>query len=84
MAANREASLHVWQRIIRDTVITILGAFMLVWQTVFATTPNALVIGAGLVLLGLPPAFRVDQAIRGRTQNLDEREGFEDKWSHLP
>lgn len=55
-----------WQRIIRDTVITILGTFMLVWQTVFVLTPQPLLVGAGLFLLGVPPALRLDDLIRKR------------------
>lgn len=51
------------QRTVRDFAAVAVGVFMLVWQTVFTTTPNPLLIGAGLVLLGLPPALRVDQFI---------------------
>lgn len=47
---------------------------MLVWQTVFAVTPNALIIGAGLVALGLPPALRIDEKIRQRIQGETEEE----------
>lgn len=36
---------------------------MLVWQTVFAVTPNALLVGAGLVALGLPPALRLEDKL---------------------
>lgn len=52
------SALRAWQRIFRDFTCVVVGAFMLVWQTVFAATPNALIVGAGLVALGLPPAFR--------------------------
>jgi hypothetical protein len=49
-----------WQAIFRDTVITVLAAFMLIYETVVAKDPNAYVIGAGLTLLGIPPALRLD------------------------
>ena len=53
-------ALRQWQAIFRDTVITVLAAFMLVFETVFADSPNAYIIGAGLTLLGIPPALRLD------------------------
>lgn len=49
-----------WLRIFRDSLIVIVGAFMLVFETVFAQNPNAYLIGAGLAALGLPPALRLD------------------------
>lgn len=49
-----------WQAIFRDVVITILAAFMLVFETVFAAVPNAYIIGAGITLLGVPAALRLD------------------------
>lgn len=52
--------VRAWQSIFRDIVITVLAAFMLVFETVFAVDPNVYVIGAGLTLLGLPPALRLD------------------------
>jgi len=58
--------VSAWERIIRDAVVVVVGAFMLLYETVFVTTPNALIIGAGLLALGLPPALRVDEIIRNR------------------
>jgi hypothetical protein len=55
-----------WMRIIRDTIIVIVGTFMLVYETVFAPGPNAYIIGAGLVARGLPPALRLDLRSSGR------------------
>lgn len=55
-----------WQRIGRDTVITLLGAFMLIWQTAFALTPSPLIVGAGLTLLVGPSALRLDQITQRR------------------
>lgn len=55
-----------WQRIGRDITITVVAAFMLIFETVFRTEPNAYVLGAGLAMLGVPPALRLDQARRSR------------------
>lgn len=62
-------ALKAWQSIFRDVVITILASFMLVFETVFAHEPNAYIIGAGLTLLGIPPALRLD---RTRRRNADD------------
>jgi hypothetical protein len=55
-----------WMRIVRDTTIVVVGTFMLIFETVFVASPNAYVIGAGLVALGLPPALRLDLRSSGR------------------
>jgi len=52
--------LRQWQSIFRDLVVVVLAAFMLVYETVVAGTPNAYIIGAGLTLLGIPAAVRAD------------------------
>lgn len=41
---------------------------MLVYEVAFQVRPNAIVIGAGLSLLGLPPIFRLDEWL-GRGAN---------------
>jgi hypothetical protein len=58
--------MREWQWIFRDTVITTLAAFMLIFETVFAASPNVYIIGAGLTLLGIPPALRLDSWRRRR------------------
>lgn len=55
-------AIRSWQRILRDTVIVGIGAFMLVYETVAARVPDPYVIGAGLVALGVPPALRYDES----------------------
>lgn len=60
---------RAWVRIFRDLAIVILGTFMLVFETAFADSPNPLIVGAGLVALGLPPALRLDEAVRARNGN---------------
>lgn len=57
-------AIRAWQRILRDLVIVVVGAFMLVYETVGAKEPNPYVIGAGLVALGVPPALRYDERRR--------------------
>lgn len=52
---------RAWQRIFRDFVIVLIGAFILVFETVVAKVPNPYLIGAGLAAFGLPPAFRLDR-----------------------
>lgn len=59
-------TLRAWQRIFRDFVIVVIGAFILIYETVYAKTPNPYLIGAGLAALGLPPALRL---------NGDKKEG---------
>ncbi len=63
-----------WQGIFRDLVITFLATFMLVYETVFIPNPNAYVIGAGLTLLGIPPALRLDK-FRKKTNGENEEDG---------
>lgn len=67
-----------WLRIFRDALIVSVGTFMLVYETVFARTPNVELIGAGLVALGLPPVLRLD------VRRTDDSNDDDDKWSHLP
>ena len=57
---------RAWQRILRDAGNTLIGWFLLVWQTVWASEPNYLIVGAGVVLVGLAPALRADQWLRSR------------------
>lgn len=55
-------TLRAWQRIFRDFVIVVIGAFILIYETVLAKAPNPYLIGAGLAALGLPPVLRLDRA----------------------
>ncbi len=61
---NSLATIRAWQRIFRDLVIVGVGGFMLIYETVAAPVPNAYLIGAGLVMLGVPPALRFDERRR--------------------
>lgn len=56
------------QRILRDLMITFVGAFILVYETVWAKEPNWELIGAALTCFGLPPALRVDLRRKGDTE----------------
>lgn len=55
-------TLRAWQRIFRDFVIVLVGAFILVYETVAAASPNPYLIGAGLTALGVPPLLRLNVA----------------------
>jgi hypothetical protein len=66
--------LRTWQNIFRDVTITVLAAFMLVYETVFTQNPNPYLIGAGLTLLGIPPALRLDHR-RNRDTHEDPYDG---------
>lgn len=54
------AQIRAWQTIFRDVVITLVASFMLLYETIAVQSPNALVIGGGLTLLGIPPFLRLD------------------------
>lgn len=61
--------MRAWQGIFRDALMTVLAAFMLIFETVFADIPNPVIIGAGLTLLGIPAALRLDSL---RRKDADE------------
>lgn len=63
---NPEAA-NAWMRILRDAAIVLVAVFMLVHETVTGGQPNAYVIGAGLALLGVPPALRLDSKRREKS-----------------
>jgi len=55
-----------WVRIFRDVAIVCTASFMLVFETVVVQAPNPYIVGAGLTLLGIPPALRLDAFFRPR------------------
>jgi len=57
-------AVTAWLSILRDIVITLVAAFMLIYDTVVKATPNPYIIGGGLTLLGVPPALRLDSLRR--------------------
>jgi hypothetical protein len=67
--------VRAWQAIFRDVVITVLAAFMLTYETVGTDSPNVYVIGAGLTLLGIPPALRLDSMRRKQDEREDPYDG---------
>ena len=52
-------------KLARDTVLVSAGVWMLVHETLASSAGRPLVIGAGLLLVGLPPALRLDDFLRG-------------------
>lgn len=73
-------TLNLWVPVVRDIAIVIVCSFILIWQTVFATEPNGLLIGAACTLLVSPAAFRLDASRRRKAKPEDA----DDRWSHLP
>lgn len=67
--------LRAWQRIFRDFLIVIVGAFMLVHETIWSSDPNIYIIGAGLTALGIPPALRLDERLRDRDERQVDYDG---------
>ncbi len=67
--------LAAWTSILRDFVIVVLAAFLLIYEAVF-TIPNAYIVGAGLALLGVPPALRLD----GRRKQKKQGGGDDDPY----
>lgn len=50
-------------KLIRDILLTTVGVWMLVWQTL-SSSPQPLILGAALALLGLPAAIRAGESFR--------------------
>jgi hypothetical protein len=64
-----------------------MATFMLLYETVFARTPNVEIIGAALALFGLPPVLRLDlrgTASRRSPRRDEDEDDYEDRWSHMP
>ncbi len=53
-----------WQRVIRQLASTLVGVFMLLWQTALTSSPSPLIVGAGLLALGVPHTLRMDERMR--------------------
>lgn len=51
-------TVRAWQRIARDTVIVIVGVFMLIYETAVAPAPSPEIVGAALACFALPPTLR--------------------------
>lgn len=47
--------------LVRDIWIVAIASFILIYETVEIPTPSELLVGAALVLLGLPAAIRLDE-----------------------
>ncbi len=54
-------AVRQWLRIIAEFAAVVVAAFILIHETLAPGVPDATLIGAGLILLGLPPAFRADE-----------------------
>jgi len=56
---------RVW-KLMRDTALIILGAFMLIHETLSASAPDPIIVGAALGLFGLPLPLRIDAKRRAK------------------
>jgi len=63
--------VRAWIRILRDVAIVAVATFILVHETITSRDPNPTLVGAGLVLLGIPPALRADEWLRRKGPNGD-------------
>lgn len=58
--------LGPWTRILRDVALVIVGAFMLIHETLAPGSPDPLIVGGGLSLLGAPQVLRLAQRMGGK------------------
>lgn len=70
---NPEERAEAWNRIIRDSAMTALAAFLFVFGGLEVRDPAILTImfGAGAALLGLPPAWRISDQRKQRAVEKD-------------
>lgn len=93
-------TLRKWIPVIRDSLIVLIAAFMLLYGTTYVKEPGrlTLIIGGGLTLLGVPAGLRVRDWVQrngngknGGAKKPDLAPGNsgdgltkEDRWSHMP
>lgn len=53
-------AVKFWQGVLRDTVVLVVAAWILVHETLEDSSPSPLLIGAAITLIGVPAAARVD------------------------
>lgn len=53
-----------WQLPWREIICTLVGAFMLLWQTVLDANKSPLIVGAGLALLGVSGTGLIQRATK--------------------
>jgi hypothetical protein len=58
--------------VLRDVAIVAVAGFMLIYETIATASPSPYLIGAGLTLLGIPPALRFDELFRPKEEKGDE------------
>ena len=61
-------AVRQWQGIVRDFVCLTVGASILIFETL-KRSPDPLMVGAGLTLVGIPPVLRLD---RSRSEEEDK------------
>ncbi|MDQ3671683.1 MAG: hypothetical protein M3364_04490 [Actinomycetota bacterium] len=58
--------VRAWLRVLRDFVIVVVAAFLLVHEALAVRAPDPTLVGAGLALLLGPAALRADEWLRKR------------------
>ena len=62
-------AVRAWIGVLRDLAIMAIGGFMLIHETIGFDPPSEIVVVAGLLMLGIPPALRVDHWLQKRNGN---------------
>jgi membrane-bound ClpP family serine protease len=56
---SREATVRSWTRISRDLILTVLGVWILIHETLTPGSPDPLLVGTAMTMLGFPQAARL-------------------------
>ena len=65
---------QAWIRVIRDLALVLLGVYILLYEVHREGDVRETLIGAALILFGLPAALRTDEWLRnGRSKNGNHR-----------
>lgn len=62
-------------KIVRDGALVLCGLFMLAHETITSTSPDPIIIGAALALLGLPSTLRLDARRKSGDGSSDDNKG---------
>lgn len=62
-----------WWPVLRDMGATVLATFVLVWQTVFEATAQAVLVAAALALYGIPASSSLTRYLARKLLEEEER-----------
>ena len=63
---------RLWNGLLRDLVCVFLSSFMLIHETVGDSSPDSIIVGAALTLMGVPAAVRFDNRRRDKNGYNDD------------